>query len=383
VYNLGADTVLLIVAMLEDSLLKSLMEYSRNLGMEPLVEVASSEEMKRALALGSKVIGVNNRDLNTFTVDMNRTNDLSPLVNAESGVILLALSGITGRKDVEKYQSSGAKGVLVGESLMKSSNTIQAVGDLLGRHTTIANVSEELSTRKPLVKICGLTNVADALYAKQCGAHLLGLIFAVGSPRQVSLSTAAEISLAVKGSSISNLRSDRFKVPPTCAKDWFSSQAHHLEIKTPSIVGVFTHQSAAEINEIAAVCHLDYIQLHTPRLASFHRLLNRPVVQVIGINQETGLEGIKKQARLYAGSCAALLLDTTTTNLVGGTGQTFDWTIISKLDFPVWMAGGLTPQNVGDAIKLNPLVVDVASGVEKSKGFKDSEKVAAFIANAV
>lgn len=117
----GADTILLIVATLSQALLRKLLLFSRSLGMEPLVEVATSEEMERALAAGSSVIGINNRDLNTFDVDMNRVSKLA--VDIPKSIILLALSGIFGRCDVKPYLKSGVQGVLVGQvssSLMHS-----------------------------------------------------------------------------------------------------------------------------------------------------------------------------------------------------------------------------------------------------------------------
>lgn len=127
----GADTVLLIVKMLDDVTLGSLYHYSKSLGMEPLVEVNSASEMKRALAIGSKLIGVNNRDLHSFSVDLNTTTSL--VKSVPEGVILAALSGISSRADVAKYESEGVGAVLVGESLMRASNTEAFVKELLGR----------------------------------------------------------------------------------------------------------------------------------------------------------------------------------------------------------------------------------------------------------
>lgn len=125
----GADTVLLIVKMLDDKLLKRLYNYSLSLGMEPLVEVNSAEEMKRALALGSKLIGVNNRDLHSFNVDLNTTSSLVSLVPKDA--VLAALSGISSGKDVAKYVSEGVSAVLVGEALMKAPDTKAFIKELV------------------------------------------------------------------------------------------------------------------------------------------------------------------------------------------------------------------------------------------------------------
>ncbi|KAF8918086.1 indole-3-glycerol phosphate synthase, partial [Mucidula mucida] len=109
----GADTVLLIVAMLTQEQLTSLYQYSLSLGMEPLVEVNNAKEMEVALGLGAKVIGVNNRNLHDFQVDMGTTSRLVEMVK-ESDVILCALSGISNSKDVQTYQNEGVRAVLIG-----------------------------------------------------------------------------------------------------------------------------------------------------------------------------------------------------------------------------------------------------------------------------
>ncbi|ANB16019.1 bifunctional anthranilate synthase/indole-3-glycerol-phosphate synthase [Sugiyamaella lignohabitans] len=125
----GADTVLLIVKMLDDSTLERLYKYSKSLGMEPLVEVASAEELTRANAIGSKVIGVNNRDLHSFNVDLNTTSSL--VSNVPDGVILAALSGITSNAEVSKYAKDGVRAVLVGEALMKADDPSYFLKSLL------------------------------------------------------------------------------------------------------------------------------------------------------------------------------------------------------------------------------------------------------------
>ncbi|CAN6661208.1 hypothetical protein TRVA0_033S00518 [Trichomonascus vanleenenianus] len=125
----GADTVLLIVKMLNDDLLKQLYDCSVLLGMEPLVEVADADEMTRALKLGAKVIGVNNRDLHSFNVDMNTTTSLEAMV--PEGTILAALSGISSKKDVEVYAKGKVNAILVGEALMRAKDTKAFIAELI------------------------------------------------------------------------------------------------------------------------------------------------------------------------------------------------------------------------------------------------------------
>lgn len=126
----GADSVLLIVATLADAELVSLMAFSRALGMEPLVEVNNAEEMQRATAAGAAVVGINNRDLRSFNVDLGTTDRLAGMV--PEGMLLAALSGIATREDVERFEAAGAGAVLVGESLMVAPDPAEKIRELRG-----------------------------------------------------------------------------------------------------------------------------------------------------------------------------------------------------------------------------------------------------------
>ncbi|EJS43008.1 trp3p [Saccharomyces arboricola H-6] len=124
----GADTVLLIVKMLSEPLLKELYDYSKELNMEPLVEVNSKDELQRAVKVGAKVIGVNNRDLHSFNVDLNTTSRL--VESTPKDILLIALSGITAKEDAEKYKKEGVHGFLVGEALMRSTDVKKFIHEL-------------------------------------------------------------------------------------------------------------------------------------------------------------------------------------------------------------------------------------------------------------
>jgi len=128
----GADSALLIVASLDDTELRSLMAGSRDLGMEPLVEVNNAGEMERALAAGATLIGINNRDLRDFSVDLGTTDRLASLA-AGQGVLVAALSGIGDRGDVERFERVGAQAVLVGEALMLAQDPGAKIRELAGR----------------------------------------------------------------------------------------------------------------------------------------------------------------------------------------------------------------------------------------------------------
>lgn len=415
----GADTVLLIVAMLTDERLRELYDYSLSLGMEPLVEVNNPEEMARALRLGAKVVGVNNRNLHDFNVDMETTSRLAEAAT-KGGVILCALSGISGRSDVAKYLKEGVGAVLVGEALMRAKDKRAFIHDLLGLPSTSSaaeTVPGPVVGHGSLVKICGLSTVEAAVAAAEAGADMLGMILAPGTKRTVPIEQAAEIIKAVR-SLPSSLSPGSASVDPLAVadpiehgvtpEDWFSLTAKKLRSRAgrrPLIVGVFRDQPLAEVASAAERLDLDVVQLHGRSegvdWAKF--LPRRLVIRVfpVGVEAKVGEGLLREVSRPGYHHIAAL--DTagtaaSTTGGDGGTGVSFDWSIASKIReadplpgvvggsalraMPIMLAGGLTPSNVAQAIKTaHPLAVDTSSGVE-TDGNKDLIKIRAFIAAA-
>jgi len=195
-----------------------------------------------------------------------------------------------------------------------------------------------------LVKICGITNLDDALFASEAGADALGFVFYKKSPRHIEPEKARDI---IK------------RLPPFV-----------------TTVGVFADQTEAEIKGIISETDIDIVQLHGEEPPEFCEGLNKRVIKAIRVR---GMENLTEVKRYKA---CALLLDTYDRNLKGGTGKIFNWEIAreAKVFNKIIIAGGLTPDNVADAIKVvQPYAVDVSSGVEKQKGLKDHLKVKAFI----
>ncbi|KXS17589.1 IGPS-domain-containing protein [Gonapodya prolifera JEL478] len=394
----GADTILLIVAILDDATLARLYKFARLLSMEPMVEVNNAEEMKRALAIGSKVIGVNNRNLHNFSVDMATTSSLARMVPED--VILVALSGISGRQDVIPYMEAGAKAVLVGESLMRSKNKGQFIQHLLGADaSTPPPAPESTASSKTLVKICGVNSVEAALVAADSGADLIGLIFAP-SARQVDTAKASEIATAVaKWRAERGLDNER----QSRATSNGSAESYHEYLRSfsvdisrtvqssrrPLLVGVFSNHSHDFINRAVVKVGLDLVQLHGSEPATLAGFLTVPAFKAEHVGPGESPESVS--ARLSGGSDGPLsgfVLDTLVGNTMsqqGGSGESFDWTVarsIADSGLPLVLAGGLNPKNVSEAIRVaKPWAVDVSSGVEVDgqKGVKDLDKIRAFV----
>ena len=202
-----------------------------------------------------------------------------------------------------------------------------------------------MSTR---VKICGITNLADALAAVEAGADVLGLNFYEGSPRRVSMKTAAEISK---------------QLPPFVMR-----------------AGVFVNADEDLVTRAIGECGLSLLQFHGDEPAEFCAQFGLISMKAFRIRDA---ESLKELPRFQTD---AYLLDAFSPEARGGTGERFNWELAveaQKFGKPVFLAGGLTPENVADAVrKVRPFGVDVASGVESSPGKKDHAKIRAFIAAA-
>ncbi len=203
-------------------------------------------------------------------------------------------------------------------------------------------MSNTLRTR---VKICGITRVDDALTAVAQGADAIGLVFYASSPRNVSISLAAEIASQVPA--------------------------------FVTVVGLFVNADAQLINEVIFKVKLDLLQFHGDETPAECARYSLPFIKAVRVRPGTNLV---QYAQDFA-SAKALLLDAYTDGVAGGTGKVFDWNLIpKKLAKPIVLAGGLTADNVADAIvQVKPYAVDVSGGVELSKGVKDAAKMAAFM----
>ncbi|KAL8717948.1 MAG: hypothetical protein Q9225_004867 [Loekoesia sp. 1 TL-2023] len=372
----GADTVLLIVKMLDESTLRRLYQYSQSLGMEPLVEVNTVDEMDIANKLGAKVIGVNNRNLTSFEVDLETTSRLMCQVPESS--IVCALSGISGPDDVTAYRKNGVGAVLVGEALMRAADTTAFVQNLLGG-SLINGVSTP--KRELMVKICGTRSPEAAKVAIEAGADMIGIILVEGRTRCVTRDTAMAISQICKTTSKPHRKKAVSKVSSTTAAlEYFEHTSDNLRQQDRALlVGVFRNQSLDYVLEQQRVLGLDLIQLHGSEPIEWASVIPVPVVRRFGF-QDPGLG--------RRGYHALPLLD----SALGGTGKILDIvgvrnTLEADLGLRVVLAGGLTPENVEDILNQisdlhhNIAVVDVSSGVEEN-GEQSLDRIRAFVTAA-
>lgn len=198
------------------------------------------------------------------------------------------------------------------------------------------------------VKICGITSISDAATAAEAGADALGFMFFEPSPRHLKLSVAADI-----------IR----QLPPFVAR-----------------VGVFVNPQPDIVRRAVEECGIDYVQLHGEEPPDFCAKFSVPVIKAFRIQNGDSL------AQLHSYRTSAWLLDSFVAGKSGGTGESFNWDLAARakhLGRPVILAGGLTPENVSDAVKkVRPYGVDVSSGVELAPGKKDRRKVTEFIERA-
>lgn len=195
------------------------------------------------------------------------------------------------------------------------------------------------------IKICGITRVQDVSTVASNGADALGLVFYEKSPRHISVQQAAQLAHAV---------------PPFV-----------------TVVGLFVNPTVDYVREVLAKVPLDVLQFHGEEMPEFCAQFGKPYLKAIRV--KAGVDLIQCAAR-YA-SAQGLLLDAYIEGTQGGTGESFDWSLIPHdLPLPVILSGGLHAGNVAAAIRqVQPYAVDVSSGVEAAKGIKDAAKIAAFI----
>jgi indole-3-glycerol phosphate synthase/phosphoribosylanthranilate isomerase len=320
----GADAVLVILAVLGDDEAAAVMAEARRLGMDVLVEAHSAVEVRRAVALGAEIVGINNRDLDTLEVDLATTERLASLVPA--GTLVVAESGIADRADVARL-APYADAFLVGSSLMRAQDPGAAARALAyGR-----------------VKVCGISDGHDAAMAAEQGASFAGLVMVPNTPRAVTCSQAEAIA----------------------------------EASPIPLVGVFRNEKPMQVAFAARALGLAAVQLHGEEDALYIRALRGLLPESTEVWAAAAVGREVPRPRLGADRT---LFDSQIAGRSGGTGIAFDWSRVEgRADLGrSLLAGGLKPCNAAAAARVGAFALDVGSGVEMAPGRKDAGKLNAF-----
>ncbi len=381
-YRSGADAVLLIARILSAADLTRMAQACQNLGMTAFIELREDDDLQKLAAVVSVVkaqyivCGVNARDLRDFSIDLLTPAGLlgkiqqifkryAPDQDKNQAVRVIFESGIRSPEAASFASSLGFTAMLLGEAAAKNPEQAQNLVSAflqapatknaafwLQYAQTLRNLQTDYS---PLVKICGLTNLADAKKAYELGADFLGFIFWEKSPRRTDEKTVRAVSREIR-----KLASSQGK-------------------KAPVLVGVIVEADSIDgkcVRRLVREGVLDCIQLH----GCFHAFFdlperNLPHYAAVNIADESDLSKIDS---LRLQGEARILVDAHSALTPGGTGKRIADALVEKVAHKtkLWLAGGITPQNAGEICqRFQPEVIDVASGVEAEPGKKDYEQL--------
>lgn len=321
----GADAILLMLSVLDDSTFRECFAVVEELQMDALVEVHTEEELLRAKALGTKIVGINNRNLKTFEVNLETTVNLAPKAR-EFAQAVICESGIKSHSDVLGLRDQ-VDAFLIGTSLMERSDLGKAVREIIFGP----------------VKVCGLTRIEDARTAYSSGAVYGGMIFADNSPRRISLEIASQL----------------------------------VQVAPLRWTGVFVNAPAGMVADYARSLDLAAVQLHGDEDEAYVENLRSLLPGYCEIWKAYRVNGsIPDMSQVNADRH---LLDAFDPALRGGTGITFNWNLLQGSDRNrIVLSGGLKPENAADADRVGAAMLDVNSGVENTPGEKDSAKLTSF-----
>jgi indole-3-glycerol phosphate synthase/phosphoribosylanthranilate isomerase len=394
-FRAGADAVLLIAAILDPETLGQMVREAARLGIAVLVEVHSLEEVELIRSVAPALVGINSRDLRTFTVD--RTVPLAVAAAIDWECDLVYESGIAYAEDARLARAAGFAAVLVGETAVAHPGRLGDIAAAVastapaadapgrgldhpgaantpaaGEHPTAAAGSTHgpgeqppapamhapahpffwrrlyAEARRPLVKVCGITNRADAEAAVAAGADVLGFIFAP-SPRRVEGALLEEL-------------------------------ADIGALKVAVVVaGEGKPGMPEEVPALLAAGLLDAVQFHGSEAPPECAALAFPYYKALRLKSHDDVTAISEYRS------PRVLIDAFDTAAYGGTGKQIDEELIAaaRQTAPLWLAGGLTPENVGEIVRrFSPELIDVSSGVEAEPGRKDHEKIRRFLEQA-
>lgn len=342
----GASAILLICACLDVPTLTKFRELADSLGLSSLVEAHDEKEVQMAIDCGARIIGVNNRNLKDFTVDVQNSVRLRNLV--QDDVIFVSESGLETPEDIQVLRDNNIGVALMGETFMRSPNKVEKLAYLYGP-----------TYYTPKIKMCGISKVGTIPAVVEAKPNYMGLVFAP-SKRQVTVDQAKTL--------VEELHKG-------CSKK-YGSDTEPDENDTIKTVGVFVNETVDNLVTIANEANLDAVQLHGDEDETFIQSLkertNVEVWKAVQIRSAADVE------EWIDSSADMLLFDAYHKDERGGTGEVFDWSSLDAFERPFMLAGGIDSTNVARAIRtVRPYGIDTSSGIE-TNGVKDDEKITAF-----
>ena len=342
----GASAILLICACLDVPTLTKFRELADSLGLSSLVEAHDEHEVQMAIDCGARIIGVNNRNLKDFTVDVQNSVRLRNLV--QDDVIFVSESGLETPEDIQVLRDNNIGVALMGETFMRSSNKVEKLAYLYGP-----------TYYTPKVKMCGISQIETIPAVVEAKPDYMGLVFAP-SKRQVTVAQAKTL--------VEELHKEYAKK--------YSSNTEQDKDDTIKTVGVFVNETVDNLVTIANEANLDAVQLHGDEDEAFIQSLkertNVDVWKAVQIRSAADAEA------WIDSSADMLLFDAYHKDERGGTGEVFDWSCLDAFERPFMLAGGIDCTNVARAIRtVRPYGIDISSGIE-TNGVKDDEKITAF-----
>ena len=364
----GASAILLICACLDVPTLTKFRELADSLGLSSLVEAHDEAEVQMAIDCGARIIGVNNRNLKDFTVDVQNSVRLRNLV--QDDVIFVSESGLETPEDIQVLRDNNIGVALMGETFMRSPNKVEKLAYLYGP-----------TYYTPKIKMCGISKVDTIPAIVEAKPDYMGLVFAP-SKRQVTVEQAKTLVDELHKQYEKTYGEATVPMNTDTAQDSQDSQdsqkfvpgnSNFEKIKT---VGVFVNETVENLPKIAEEVNLDVIQLHGDEDETFIQSLkectNVEVWKAVQVRSAADAE------KWIDSSADMLLFDAYHKDERGGTGEVFDWSSLDEFERPFMLAGGIDSTNVARAIRtVRPYGIDISSGIE-TEGVKDDEKIKAF-----
>ena len=367
----GASAILLICACLDVPTLTKFRELADSLGLSSLVEAHDEHEVQMAIDCGARIIGVNNRNLKDFTVDVQNSVRLRNLV--EDDVIFVSESGLETPEDIQVLRDNNIGVALMGETFMRSPNKVEKLAYLYGP-----------TYYTPKIKMCGISKVETIPAIVDAKPDYMGLVFAP-SKRQVTVAQAKTLVdelhkqyEKVYGEVTAPMNTDTAQDSQDSQdsqdnQEFVPGNSNFEKIKT---VGVFVNETVENLLKIAEEVKLDVIQLHGDEDETFIQSLkectNVEVWKAVQVRSAADTE------KWLDSSADMLLFDAYHKDERGGTGEVFDWSSLDEFERPFMLAGGMDSTNVARAIRtVRPYGIDISSGIE-TDGVKDDEKIKAF-----